>query len=175
MKNAERKLREMARFYERTLFYGLPEIKVSYSGKGMGAFCMDSADDYCPCEDELTDEYLYRKRYVETAPGVGYYKNHDFSWQDVENHPKVQIKINKSLQGDLRKLTAVLLHELCHYYLWYIGYDYHDNDGHFLSLCRKMGLPTNYDHRWDGRKWVETYDYSLVDKYIEMYKGRECA
>ena len=34
-----------------------------------------------------------------------------------------------------------------------------------------MELPTNYDFRWDKseNKWVHTYDFSLIDRYINRY------
>ncbi len=99
-----------------------------------------------------------------------------FSYTDPLNHPEAYIQINKKILKDIRKTTAVLLHELLHYYYWYIGRDYHDNDGDFLDKCIEMDLPTNYtDYEWTNCGWIDVYDYSKADKYVEMYKAYICA
>ncbi len=174
-------LKEMTNLYLKEFFYGIPKIRVTfdkteYQGSECnGLFHLDRCDGYCEEDDELKDEYLYRPRYVYMGNGVGYYKNAEFSWEDVENNPTREIFINEKLCTDKRRAVATLLHELCHYYLWYAGYDYDDADKDFIDLCHKMNIPTNYDHKWDGKRWVNSFDYSQIDKYIELYEGRKCA
>ncbi len=172
MKITQTELRSMAKFYRKKLFYGLPEIDVFLTGEAAGVFILEKPDSYMEKDDSLIDEYLYRPRYKYYGNGVGAYLNEAYSWEDPENNPVKRIEIKKEYSRDIRKLTACLLHELAHYYLWYCGYEYGDENSDFLKLCKKMGLPTNYDFKWDKseNKWVHTYDYSQIDKYIEMYK-----
>ena len=176
MKITQKELENMSAFFRKTLFYSIPYIDIAYNEtKNMGQFIVKMADDYIEEFDDVKDEYLYRSNYKEIAPFVGYYTNVDPSWADYENHPKIRIDIAPELSDDLQKLTATLLHELSHYYLWYIGHDHHDNQKQFLDFCKKMDLPTNYRFKWIGNRWVDTYDYSKVDKYIKMYEGRMAA
>jgi predicted SprT family Zn-dependent metalloprotease len=87
----------------------------------------------------------------------------------------VSINIKATLMSDTVDLTATLLHELAHYYCWYLGYQHHDDDRDFLRLCEKMHLPTHYTYRWDGHKWIDSYDYGYARNYMEMYERRKCA
>ncbi len=172
MEVTQTELEKMANFYRKELFYGIPEIDVLLVGNTPGVFILEKADSYIEAEDGLTNEYLYRPRYKYLGNGVGTYLNETYSWEDPENNPVKRIGIKESYKSDIRRLTASLLHELAHYYLWYCGYEYGDEDRDFLNLCKKMGLPTNYDFCWDKseNKWVHTYDFSLIDRYIKMYE-----
>ncbi len=167
-------LKEMANYFLKTLFYGIPEIEVSFNeNKDIGCngmFNLSIGNNYCEEDDCLRNEYFYRTKYVYMGNGVGYYDNAEMSWQDVENAPERKIVINKNLRIDKRMVVATLLHELCHYYLWYIGRGYDDADKDFLELCHKMDIPTNYDHEWDGSRYINTYNYLKIDKYIEIYE-----
>lgn len=181
MRITDKVLQDMADFYCKTVFDHIPSIRVCFGDQPemtedatAGAFTLEKASEYCMDEDELIDAYEYRpevmafeggQEYILTATGI------DQSYQDPLNHPIASIQINPSCKKDLRKLVAVLLHELLHYYLWYIGWDYHDNSKQFLDECKRRGFIDNYTRfTWNRRKgWIDSYDYSLMEKYIEMY------
>lgn len=171
-------LEDMARFFLKELFYNIPYIPVTYSSDiegSMGQFGLKEADDYDPDEDELMQAYEYRWTYKPLWDELGGVDiGTDVSWMDPLNHPTAKIQINRNLKKDLRKLTSVLIHELLHYYLWYIGWEYHDNSKDFLDKCKEMELPTNYtDWVYKDGRWVDMYDYKKADKYIQMYFNGE--
>ena len=65
-----------------------------------------------------------------------------------------------------------LLHELTHYYCWYLGYDYHDGDKQFEDKFKEFGFPSNFDRRFEKstRSWVDDYDYGCLKKYLEEFE-----
>lgn len=175
---AQALLEDMARFYLKNLFYSIPYVTVKYSDDmdgSLGKFGLEKASDYDPDNDELLGTYGYRWKYIPFENELGGIDiGIDESWSDPINHPDVTILINYKLVDNTRMLVGTLLHELLHYYYWYIGRDYHDNDYDFLEKCKEMELPTNYtDWEWKDKKWVETFDYSKIDKYIQMYADRQ--
>ena len=169
-------LKEMTKFYLKELFYNIPEIPVhiedELDGESLGQFILDEGEDYDPEEDELMNAFEYRSRYRQLWNGFGGVElARERSYMDPLNHPETFIQINRKLTKDLRKTTAVLLHELLHYAYWYMGREFHDDSRDFLDKCLEMRLPTNYtDFKWTNRGWKNTYDYSKVDKYIEMFR-----
>jgi len=169
-------LQNMARFYLKTLFYGIPEVEVVYAKKNelddavLGEFGLDKNESYCEEDDELLNYPGYQSRYKSLWDGLGgCYLNTEFSWMDPENHPEVKIRINPRCRENTHGLVATLLHELLHYFFWYTGREYHDESREFLDECKKMGLPTNYDREWKDGGWVNTYDQSKVEPYVRMY------
>ncbi len=167
-------LENLAKFYLKELFYNIPYIPVEYSNDidgSMGQFGLEKADNYDPDRDELLYAYEYRWEYKPLWNELGGVDiGNECSWMDPLNHPSAKIQINANLSNDLRKIVAVLIHELLHYYLWYTGYEYHDESRDFLDKCKEMGLPDNYT-KWqykDGR-WIDMFDYSKTDRYIWMY------
>ena len=175
-------LKQMERFFLKELFDGIPETKTIFKsprcvgGNAAGMFLLEMNDEYCCQDDELYDEY---KGHVELDMKIGFavgYDSGDLPWLDVINHPKAEIQISPSLKNDREQLVLTLLHELCHYYCWYIGLDHHDNDRQFLETCKRLGIPTNYDFEWVGGRWVRPVRYmENAKKYIAMYEGRKCA
>ncbi len=172
-------LQDMAKFYLKELFYGIPEIPVSFGEPDemeediLGVFCLEKSPDYSLEEDELLNAPEYRWHYVRLWDELGGKDvGEDESWQDPLNHPDARILISTRCRKCARTLVATLLHELMHYYCWYAGYDHHDKDMDFHKRCIEMGLPTNYDREWNGRNWVYAYDYTKIDKYIRMYGNR---
>ncbi len=168
-------LQDMADFYLRQPFQNIPFINVSIAENidddVNGEFRLEPADDYDYDNDELKSAYEYRSRYKTLFDGfAGMEINNEFSYMDPLNHPALSIRINKRITKDLRLTVSVLLHELLHYYLWYIGHDFHDEDIEFHQTCLNMGLPTNYTGKeWTGTAWKDTYDYSQMDWYLKMY------
>ena len=172
--NEQALIQNMADFYLEMIFQGIPAVTVevtdNLSEGTLGEFYLEEAPDYDYSTDELKNAYEYRSRYKTFCDGFcGIDMNQDASFMDPLNHPIPHIKISQKLTKDIRETTATLLHELLHYYLWYRGYDFHDNDMYFYQKCKSMGLPTNYDIRWTGKGWEDSYDYSKTDKYIKLF------
>ena len=159
---------DMAQFYLNTFFAKIPAIPVHIENipdGSLGVFYLEEGEDYDPYNDELMNAYEYRSRYKPLWGGLGGIDlNRDQSYQDPLNHPKVSIRISKSICICVREFVGTLMHELLHYYLWYIGWDFHDEDIVFYRECRKMGLPTNY-----AGKSKDDTDYKKIDQYIRMY------
>lgn len=172
----KRQLQEMTRFYLKELFGNIPEIKVSFKGTKLGTFNMEAEDGYCEENDELINDPAYKRRYSYLGYGCGYDKNRDYAWQDPLNHPKVSISIKKSLSSDRKTLIMVLLHELSHYYLWYLGYGFRDDDSDFIKFCNERFIPTQYDREWTKENgWALVIDMDKARLYEEMFLGRMCA
>ena len=174
MKVSTELLRGMAGFYLKTIFGGIPEIDIDFDedsdipDDALGTFILQKNPDYNPDTDELNKEY---HGYVDLGNGVGY-DDGELPWTNVLNKPVPMIRIRKSLGTDIVELTITLLHELCHYYCWYLGYEHGDKDSDFIDLCNRLGIATNYDHVWDGRRWILPKFYKLkAIAYMEMFCG----
>ncbi len=175
-------LEQMERFFLKELFHGIPGIRTVFKtprctgGNAAGMFLLEMSDDYCCQDDELYAGYKgYRRLDMKVGFAVGY-NDGDLPWLDAINHPKAEIQISPELKKDKEQLVMTLLHELCHYYCWYTGLDYHDNDRQFIDTCKKLGVPTNFDFVWTGREWVRPEGFrETAKRYIELYEGRKCA
>lgn len=168
-------LEDMARFYLERYFDGIPYIPVTFDRAccldgALGSFVMRPGDDYCMDEDELIDAPGYRVRHVTVLDNTGYWLADEESWKDPINHPVVFIRISRKIQRDIRQAVATLLHELMHYYCWYMGYDYSDSDYGFNRMCMDRGIPTNYyDNAFHDGCWHDTFDYTSMDRHIQAY------
>ncbi len=168
-------IEEMAKVYLEELFCGIPMIPVEIESDmeccTLGQFVLDAGEEYDLNKDELISAPEYRYRYKTLWDGLGGMElGREYSYMDPLNHPKVYIQINKKIIKDIRKTTAVLLHELIHYYYWYIGREYQDDSREFIDKCIEMDVPTNYtDYVWDGHQWKDIFDYTKVEKYIQLY------
>lgn len=176
MKVREKVLQDMAKVFLKELFYNIPYVPVHLTELEdgyNGVFCIDRGPDYIQDEDELINAPEYKRKYKLLWDGLcGVDMGGDESYMDPLNHPDVYIKISCRITADIRKTVSVLLHELLHYFYWYTGREYHDDDREFLDKCKEMGVPTNYtDFEWNGSKWVDTYDYTQIDKYLMLYVG----
>ncbi len=163
MKNIENLLKDMTTYFLKTLFDNIPVpnvyIEPDMEKDTLGTFSLEQNTNYLKENDELLGKYEYRSHYKRYGNGFGIEYNKMESYQDPLNHPDPVIKISEVCLKNIRKTTATLLHELVHYYLWYIGWDFGDEDVDFNRKCREMDIPTNYG----------SYDYRKIDKYIEMY------
>ncbi len=180
MEMTTRELKEMGRFFLKEYFGGIPEIHIEFKKphhrNAVGLFDMEMNDEYCALADELYYEYTgYREIETQYGFAVGYNED-DLPWMDVINKPKVRILIAPELKKDRERLVMTLLHELCHYYCWYVGLFHHDDDRQFLDMCKKLGVPSNYDFEWVDKKWVYPERFRInVRNYIKEYEGRKCA
>lgn len=168
-------LQEIADLFLKELFYGIPSIPVTFVDKdeldrgALGEFSLSERDGYDASKDELMQCPEYREKEIRLGGEFTiHHQPRDAAWTDPLNHPEAVIRISTE-HHTLRHLMSTLLHELLHYYLWFIGHDHHDEDIEFCNECQRLGIPTNYDRTWNGHKWVHSYDYTLMDPYIEMY------
>ena len=166
----------MSEFYRRELFEGIPYINMRFAdsselGSSDGKFILVQNDDYEEAEDELYDTPGYRTYFSELDEGLIYAYGEEPSWSDPANHPKYEILISKSMQRNDEKVVGTLLHELVHYYCWYRGLGHGDSDKDFIEKATSLGLPINHiHHAFENGRWKDTFDYSLMDKYIRLYK-----
>ncbi len=170
----QKRLDDMTKFYIKELFYNIPIIPVEYSDEiesSLGEFLLERSRDYDPDEDELLFAYEYRWHRVNLWNDLGGVDiGEDSSWMDPLNHPEISIRINAKCADSARCLVSTLIHELIHYYCWYIGLEYHDHSKDFIKMCKKMDIPDNYsNHEWIEGRWKDTFDYTKIDKYIYMY------
>lgn len=70
----------------------------------------------------------------------------------VGNPDECYICINKSLidraeysKEGLYELISAVCHEITHFGLWYLGYDYSDESKEFLKKAEEIGFYDNYD------------------------------
>ncbi|ADL36034.1 hypothetical protein bpr_II095 (plasmid) [Butyrivibrio proteoclasticus B316] len=180
MNMTNEELRKMEEFYLKELFENIPAIDIEFKKPdcrfdAMGLFDMQMNDDYCCLDDDLYCEYDGYKSLEGYGFAVGV-NDRDLPWMDVLNHPKLKIQIAPDLKEDKEMLVITLIHELCHYYCWYVGLDHHDKDEQFLGELKKLGIPSNYDFEWINKKWVRPEIFrENARKYIEMYERRAVA
>ena len=153
-------LEKMTRFFLKKIFQGIPYVPTFFGSEdrldnklGMTAFSKN--DDYE--EEDYTSK--------EIAPGVFDYGSYEPSYLDADNHPYIEIIISESLKDDMNKLTGVLLHELCHYYCWYCGYEHRDGSSQFEGKLKEYGLPSCSCYRYDKtlKKHVTTFDFTTME------------
>lgn len=86
--------------------------------------------------------------------------------------PMCHIEINESLSGNVLELNNTLLHELVHYKLWYLGYDYDDEDRQFKDELKKYHISSNSDHTYSKTrgKYIEIIDKKHLMEYENMYQ-----
>lgn len=186
-KVSKKEVMKMARFFLKELFDGIPTIDIEikephcYGGNALGMFSLEANDEYDESIDsELVNElYEEYKGHIELDFGYGItagYNGGELPWLDVLSHPKIKILIKPSVCRDRHQLVMTLLHELCHYYCWYLGYGYHDTDRDFLDTCKKLGIETNYDFKWNGHEWTRPEYYRRsAENYLRMYESEVAA
>ena len=168
-------LMDMSTFFIANLYDNIPSIPVSFAPHcklegALGEFTMDPAKDYLKSKDELFNSPGYRIRWQPLLDNTGYDDIEEESWKDPLNHPITEIKVSDILKDYPLIATAVLLHELTHYWSWYMGYEYQDTDYAFNAECIRRGLPTNfYENVFIDGSWSDTYDYSQMSVYIDAY------
>lgn len=175
----DNELENMTRFYLKEVFKGIPFITTHFAtveelGDKLGITEYTEGDDYIIEKDVLLDMHEYAHAAVEIAPGVFDDVKYEPSYLDPENHPKIEILLSDTLKTDIYMLTGVLLHELCHYYCWYMGYDHHDGDLQFERRLRELRLPSCSDYRYskEARKHISLFDFKcMMRPYVEMYQG----
>lgn len=87
------------------------------------------------------------------------------------------IMINQSQIESIYRLDNTIIHELIHYYLWYIGYGYGDTEPDFLKKAKELGISNNYEFRYDIRdeygRGTKNCDYEKLERYEQMYQNRK--
>ncbi len=164
----------MSDFFLKEYFAGIPHININFIkpsciGGADGIFRLSMADNYRESDDELYGGVGYRSKYIELDNGIGFEAKGMPSWADVLNHPGTEILISTDIRNT-RLLVGTLLHELLHYYCWYLGYGHGDSCEDFNRIAKEMEIPLNTDHIFEGGKWEDSFDYSKMDRYIGAYK-----
>lgn len=80
----------------------------------------------------------------------------------------------KASFGNINDLNDTLIHELTHYYLWFMGYDSEDDSKDFIDKLNELGVSNNYDLRYDIRDefgcGTKKCDYDKLQQYENMYQ-----
>ncbi|MCR5238106.1 MAG: hypothetical protein K6E34_12995 [Lachnospiraceae bacterium] len=178
MFSTDEKLETLEKYLLVKFYGGIPSIPISFGTKeemcGLwGCFCQKASDDYD--EESMRDVPGYRSRYISLeifgmAAGYTEYED-DVPYMDPLMHPELSIKISPEIKKDPLKITATLMHELAHYYCWYVGYDYDDDSLEFIRFLKDRDLPTNHDFIWnrEDKAWTDTYDYALARPYFNAF------
>lgn len=181
-----KEVRKMAGFFLKEFFDNIPMLRIEYD-----AICDEMNQGICGCfglheneeydldkEDPEMAELLrnsseYKVRYREYG-GIGYTSSYDPEYTDVLHKPEPYIILNETIKRNKKMITSVLLHELVHYWCWYLGYDHHDGDKQFENKIKELGLRSNFSNATfrDG-EWQDDFDYDTVQKYIDLYE-RAC-
>ena len=172
----DKDLESMAKYFLKKYFGNLPEIPCIFEqskkfDKGdRGVFLMMKNDNYEESEDELATWPDYKSKHINITHMVGFDIPSE-AWTDPENHPDIGIAIIEDLANEPIKCTAILLHELVHYYCWYTGLDHKDGAAQFEKKLKEMGLPSNSSHKYDNnlKEWVDGFDYEPTEKYYYEY------
>lgn len=173
----QNELEELAKYFLLRYFGGIPIIPINFCPKRcfnkteLGRMIISESDSYNEAEDDLINEPEYKGENIPIIGDVTYYYNREPSWSDPLNHPDLSILINNECKKDNLLLIGVVLHELCHYYCWYLGYGYHDGDSDFERILKEMNLPSNLEHKYNKEKqqWEDDSDYTKLEKYYQEY------
>jgi hypothetical protein len=167
----------MADFFLDRLFDRIPSIKCCFQPLEEGSYGLFSLIENEDAKEESVDpetiEMLrkspeYRVDYYDFGR-FGYQSEHTPIYTDPLMHPKSSIIINQAIQRNRLKTVAALLHELTHYWAWYLGFEYEDGSKDFEDKLRMLDLPSSYSHKFTSKGWVADYDYTKVQRYLAMY------
>ncbi len=132
---------------------------------------MGRNEEYSEDSDELLNKVGHRWRYVSLWDGFGGVDIcEEESWKDPLNHPALSIQIDYELRDRMGQLTAVLMHELVHYFYWYTGRGYDDLDREFIERCEEMGLPCGTRSDYDPEK-VSGYIRRYLEHALDRIAG----
>ena len=175
MKNEE--LQSISDFFLKKLFYGIPSIPCRFADideDTSGCFCLEENEN-CHIDEELEEELEKAPEYKvqnirdeDTGFGIDIIEEH--IWTDPLKKPILYININSNIRRRKMTVIGVLLHELTHYYCWYCGYDRFDGSPQFESELKKRNLPSNGDSVFKNGQWKDTFNYSTMSVYYDMYK-----
>lgn len=158
-------LLDMMRFFLTNMFSGIPDISCHFGpaeGFVLGKFLLKRSSKYLESKDPVAGKAGYIPRHYFLCGGLIDSYQYDIEpWEDPLNHPKPEIIISDALAdfNHMLSLTGTLLHELTHYYCWYIGLDYKDEDKDFHNRLLRMGLPTNWS----------SMNESKVKEYLQLF------
>lgn len=161
-------------------FFGIPKITVGYSDleEGtIGNFILSENDDFDIKEEdpeyakllEEAPEYRDRTFSVEGLTVNGRKKQ---SFTDPACRPNFSICISNAIKKDELVVVGTLLHELTHYYCWYLGYDYSDGDRQFEKKLKEFGFPSNFDRKFnkETKEWEDDFNYRVLKKYLDDFR-----
>lgn len=102
-------------------------------------------------------------------PGIDSWDDR-FDQEEYEDYKEASILLYESLaESTYINLNNVLIHELLHFYLWYIGYNYGDGSSEFINKARQLGVCRNYDHKWNDeeKKWEQS---DISEEKLQSYE-----
>ena len=131
--------------------------------------------------DYLTDVVFMSgyDAYGNEIPVLGAFRYNGESYlgdNDEDDCIECWIEINDTLATQPLLLNNALLHELIHYKLWYLGYEYHDKDKQFLDELKKYHITSNFDGEFDKKtkQWQDAIDEEQMQIYETMFRNGSC-
>lgn len=176
----KQELQKISDFFLKRFFGGIPKIAAKYGDTEegiLGNFFIEANNEYDIEEEDPTYAQL-----LEEAPE---YKTRDYekenltisgittpSYTDPACHPILSIVISNTIKKNELIVVGTLLHELTHYYCWYLGFDYHDGNRQFEMKLREFGFPSNFDRNFnkETKEWNDTFNYSCLQKYLDEFR-----
>lgn len=122
---------------------------------------------YVDPEDESGAEVIFYGAFVSTGEAYEYD-------DELGEFKDCHIEINRCLDSDVLRLNNVLLHELIHFKLWYLGYDYHDNETQFNETLKKYHVSSSSDKKYNKKLGIyeDIINVEYMQKYEEMFQNR---
>ena len=110
---------------------------------------------------------VFKKR---DTPIYGYFSS--ISELGTGEEDERRIAVNRTMCKSILDIDAVLIHELCHYSLWWQGLEYHDGEVDFERKLKELGLNSNYRHLYINGKSIHLLgDEHRLFEYEEMYQN----
>ncbi len=169
-------LENMARFFLKKLYNGIPYIPTAFAseerlGDMLGMIEYTEGDNYILENDKLLKMHEYDFKETGLGNGVFIENTYEPSFMDPENAPKIECLISDTLKDNVNMTTGILLHELCHYWCWYRGYEHHDGDMQFERKLKELKLPSSSDMFYDKEleRHIPSFDFNRMSNYVEMY------
>ena len=173
-------LQKLSDYFLKRFFGGIPKVNTVFGNLDedeFGNFILESNDDF-----DLEEEDPVYAELLKEAPE---YRNRVFiqenltitshttpSFTDPACRPKIVIRISNIIKRNDLLVVGTLLHELTHYYCWYLGFDYHDGNRQFEEKLKEFGFPSNFDRKFnkETKEWNDSFDYNCLKGYLEEFK-----
>ena len=152
----KREAKQRAKFFAEYLFNfkTIPQIEL-VSNQGMENILKEWAQDH----------QVFERR---SSPVLGLCMHADEGTSEVDD---CTIYINTTLCKTVDQFNSTLIHELLHYILWWQGYDSDDGEQEFESRLKALGLSSNYDVVYEGKKRSKKpCDVSKLAEYEEAFQ-----
>lgn len=118
--------------------------------------------------------YNYKAQFVKDEDIHGGYGAITLSGEAYDDEHYVKIEIYEKMKSaSYIMLDSTLIHELLHYYLWYLGLDDGDSSRDFITRANKLGICVNDDSTWseEKKRWLRAeFDKTKMEAFESAYQ-----